>query len=322
MLIYTDASYLVGLIVYVVIYIWFIERIKSANKLPTSELASKNTLAAFKRLSTSTKIQGTLHLFGSLSIGVIFYILGTGVKYYYGYVQIPERVVFLQRPYSSWFKVKGDGFYFLELMFVAVELLRFIATNLYMIVLYNAASLAIPSSHSAALETDVNNGVDGGGIPLSRSLGKSRLLSSKSNTLCGVGTLIFMSILLGCKISSFAKFVVFDIVMAIWLMWNFYSLVQLQRILMRIQRDLDFPAFSKVPPFRIKEQISTLGRLMSATFISWFSLVGSGILVGEIKSPFWLDCFSVLQVLSTCGVIFYLIELVFPDECYNFVKKT
>ena len=293
----------------------------------------------------STKSLATSLLLASLVVGYVLWgAFGALFKYHYGYVQIPFRINFLQRPYATYPSANSWVLWMVEVGGVIGQQCRALGLYLGLVVLWNAASLV-------AGNCTLQNSHQPGYAPLAAGTVNTPLANSKRAVWMMVvgSSALVVAWLLQKWVGVFARAVLCVMLASVWVVWILLLQAKIKTVLLMLTRpsvpvDSDSPAgsmctasdseplycelgtsatagnHSGIPRFRVKEQVRDLNTFSAFVLMEWVGHLGSTVIVGDVKSPFWLDIFSSVWLVGSLGGICLLFHLVYPSSVCNYRK--
>lgn len=333
LLIHSDVHFLVSCIAGSILLGWL---------LLTRKTGSGDTFST-KSMST------TLVMFGLLAGWIGWGIFGAMIKYHYGYVQIPYKVHFLQRPYSSY--PRGNAWLLWLVEMVGLVGHQFVSLGLYLglAVLWNAILLVTdagtnegyrPLAQGSGQRGDLNVAAGGRGTPLVN-------VKRASWIMIGGSLILLIGWTMQALFGILGRAILVVLIFSIWFPWLLMVQAKIKTVLLTLNRpepsarsregnntaesvestddEQEEPApyaysasTNAIPKFRVQEQVRSLNIFSALIVVQWLGLVGTLLLVGHSGSPFWLDLFSSLHLLGTMGSVAVLLQLLYPTPicCY------
>jgi len=292
---------------------------------------------AFSTKSMST----TLIMFGLLAGWIGWGIFGAMIKYHYGYVQIPYKVHFLQRPYSSYPRGNAWLLWLVEVVGLMGHQCVYLGVYLGLTVLWNAILLVTDTTGSDGYRP-LAQSADGTTVAAGRN---TPLVNVKRATWIMIGGSLVLIIgwAMQRMLGILGKEILVALVFSVWIPWLLMVQAKIKTVLLMLNRSQPgheqqhspdssgdeqesepepysySPGTSgSIPKFRVQEQVRSLNTFSAMLLVQWLSLVCILLVVGHNGMPFWLDFFSSLHLLGTVGSITVLLQLLYPTSicCY------
>ena len=311
LLIHSDIHYLVSAISGAALLTWMYS-IKGHRNDGNSDAFSSKTL------STSLLLLAVLGGMCACWGGI-----GAMLKYYYGYVQVPFRMNFLQRPYATYPLSNAWLLWMVEVVGAVLGIqCKYLGLYLGLIVLWNAATLTAISGNQSPQSPLVN---------VSRAIWIAA---------AGSGTLV-VGWLMQRWLGVLGRSILVVVTATLWVPWILMLQARIKSLMLksfaasshgrtgngqgnRSETSSPSESFSitdTVPRFRVNEEIRNLNTFSAFVLVDWIGLIGSLVVVGEGKSPFWLDVFSILNLFGYVGSIAILFHLMYPQSICNYRRQ-
>ena len=349
MLIFSDVSYIGQSMTAIVLLCWMLKKVRHGRSaaIAAAFVGPLHGLHTHFKTKSHKMFISTI-LVTSLMLYTFCCVFMTCLKYSFGYIQIPNKVVFIERPVETWNMAGSIGC--MTFFAALASCMKMYAVFVTLLLLHNVAILAAESQYVVGGNTSSSSAAAGkihgksaAAASASDPYGSSVSGGAGANSPSAPAAVVVHA---GISINKYYWALLASIVMivvalvaqgmtgiilflihTVWTTLNILRATRISHLLGKMtQEDAELAAANpgghtpRVPLFRIIEQQDKMNLLRTGLVLEWLGLLVT-MLVGEGRQRWLLDVFTAVYLVGALLDYYTPFSLLYPDDLYCYERK-